>query len=125
MELKEKSRKKLKYLQYEEICIQPYLTKEYFSFDEKKLLFSLRSMCYDARLNFRKLNKRNLRCRLNCYNEEFQSHIFQACRPILDKLGLKEVPNINYIYGTPVEQKNAIKIFIQIDQVRKQLLQNL
>ena len=125
MELKEKSRKKLKYLQYEEICIQPYLTKEYFSFDEKKLLFSLRSMCYDARLNFRKLNKRNLRCRLNCYNEESQCHIFQSCRPILDKLGLKEVPNINYIYGTPVEQKNAIKIFIQIDQVRKQLLQNL
>ena len=40
MELKEKSRKKLKYLQYEEISIQPYLTKEYFSFDEKKLLFS-------------------------------------------------------------------------------------
>ena len=109
MELKEKSRKKLKYLQYEEICIQPYLTKEYFSFDEKKLLFSLRSMCYDARLNFRKLNKRNLRCRLNCYNEESQCHIFQSCRPILDKLGLKEVPNINYIYGTPVEQKKPSK----------------
>ena len=108
MELKEKSRKKLKYL-----------------FDEKKLLFSLRSKCYDARLNFRKLNKRNLRCRLNCYNEESQCHIFQSCQPILDKLGLKEAPNLIHIYGTPIEQKNAIKIFIQIDLMRKELLQNL
>ena len=125
MKLKENSKKKLKNLNYEEITIQPYLTKEYFSFEEKKLLFSLRSQCYDARLNFRKLNKRNLKCRLNCHNEESQSHIFQSCRPILDKLGLKEAPNLLHIYGTPVEQKNAIKIFIQIDHIRNQLIQNL
>ena len=54
-----------------------------------------------------------------------QCHILQSCRPILDKLGLKEVPNINYIYETPVEQQNAIKIIIQIDLVKKQLIQNL
>ena len=125
MKLKEKSKKKLKNLKYEEISIQQYLTKEYFSFEEKKLLFSLRSQCYDARLNFRKLNKRNLKCRLNCHYEESQSHIFQSCQPILDKLGLKEAPNLIHIYGTPIEQKNAIKIFIQIDLMRKELLQNL
>jgi hypothetical protein len=125
MKQKEKSKKKLKNLKYEEISIQQYLTKEYFSFEEKKLLFSLRSQCYDARLNFRKLNKRNLKCRLNCHYEESQSHIFQSCQPILDKLGLKEAPNLIHIYGTPIEQKNAIKIFIQIDLMRKELLQNL
>ena len=125
MQLKEKSKKKLNNLTYEELTIQPYLTRDYFSLEEKKLLFSLRSKCYDARLNFRKLNKRNLICRLGCPAEESQIHIFQSCKPIFEKLGLKEVPSINHIYVTPVEQKNAIKIFIKIDQTKKELIQNL
>ena len=82
-------------------------------------------MCYDAKPDFRKLNKRNLRCRLDCQYEESQIHIFQSCQPILDKLGLKEAPSIIHIYGTPVEQKNAIKIFLQFHLMKKQLLQNM
>ena len=99
------------------------MTKEYFGFEEMKLLSFLGSQCYDAKLNFRKLNKRNLKCRLNCHYEESQSHIFQSCQPILDKLELKEAPNLIHIYETTVEQKNATKIFIQINHIRKQLLQ--
>ena len=125
MKRKEKSKKKMKNLNYISLNIQPYLIKEYFSFEEKKLLFSLRSQCYIAKLNFRKLNRNNLRCSLKCDTEESQAHIFQSCQPILNKIGIQNVPNIIHIYGTPVEQKNAIKIFIQIDQIRKQLIQNM
>ena len=120
-----KLKEKLNNLSYEDLTVQPYLTKDYFSIEEKKLLFSLRAMCYDAKLNFRKLNKRNLRCRLDCQYEESKVHIFQSCQPILNKLGLKEAPSINHIYGTPVEQKNAIKIFLKIHLMKKQLIQNM
>ena len=37
MQLKEKSKKKLNNLTYEDLTIQPYLTKDYFSLEEKKL----------------------------------------------------------------------------------------
>ena len=97
----------MKNLKYDSITIQPYLITEYFSLEEKKLLFSLRSQCYDAKLNFRKLYKKDLGCRLKCQSEDSQNHIFQSCQPILDKLGLTEVPNIIHIYGTPVEQKKC------------------
>ena len=102
MKRKEKSKKKMKNLNYISLNIQPYLIKEYFSFEEKKLLFSLRSQCYNAKLNFRKLNRNNLRCSLKCDTEESQAHIFQSCEPILNKLGIQNVPNIIHIYGTPV-----------------------
>ena len=115
----------MKNLKYDSITFQPYLITEYFSLEEKKFLFSLRSLCYDAKLNFRKLYKKDLGCRLKCQSEDSQNHIFQSCQPILDKLGLTEVPNIIHIYGTPVEQKNAIKIFLQIHLMRKQLIQNM
>ena len=43
MEQKEKSKKKMKYLVYEEVQIQPYLNQNMFTLREKKLLFALRS----------------------------------------------------------------------------------
>ena len=37
----------------------------------------------------------------------------------------KIAPNIVHIHGTLVDKKNAIEFFIQIDHMRKQLIQNL
>ena len=125
IQIKEKSRKKMQYLNYKNICLQEYLSSQEFSLKEKKLLFALRSSCYKAKMNFKKLNRQNLQCSLKCTNEETQSHIFQSCRPILDKLGLTEVPNISQIYGTTLEQKQAIEIFVKIDDTRKQLILQL
>ena len=68
------------------------------------------------------MNRGDLKCSLKCNSDETQLHIFQSCRPILDKLGIKETPPLSYIFGTPEEQKTAIDIFIQIDNERKQLL---
>ena len=52
--LKEESRKKLNSLQYEELEIQPYLESSRFSLEEKQLLYSLRSKCYLAKMNFKR-----------------------------------------------------------------------
>ena len=77
--LNEDSKKKLGDLHYEQLEIQPYLASSKFSLKEKQLLYSLRSKCYSARMNFKKMNKGNLGCRFKCVSEETQSHIFENC----------------------------------------------
>ena len=76
-------------------------------------------------MNFKKLNKKKLQCSLKCVDEETQFHIFQSCRPILDKLGLREVPQLSLIYGSHGQQKEAIEVFSKIDDMRKQLILQL
>ena len=95
-----------------------------FSLEEKKLLVSLRSMCYPAKMNFRKMNKGNLKCSFFCEEEETQGHIFQACKPLLSRLETSSAVRINDIYGTLDEQRNAIKILIKIHDIRKNLLKD-
>ena len=60
MQLKEKSKQKLKNLSYKELSIQPYLTMNKCSLKEKQLLFSLWPHCYKAE-NFRKMNRGDLK----------------------------------------------------------------
>ena len=66
---KEKSKKKLAYVKYSSLEMQPYIKSKQFSIKEKILLFSLRSGCHPAKLNFKKMNKGNLMCSLKCENE--------------------------------------------------------
>ena len=122
LQIKECSKKKMKPLIYENIVLQDYMSMQKFSLKEKKLLFALRSSCYQAKMNFKKLNRQNLQCSLKCVDEETQFHIFQNCRPILDKLELRDVPQLSLIYGSHVEQKEAIEIYSKIDDMRKQLI---
>ena len=114
--------KQTKHLSYDNISLQDYMSRQDFSLKEKKLSFALRSSCYKAKIHFKKLNQENLQCSINSLNEETQSHIFQSCQPILQKFGLKEVPNISQIYGTHLEQKQAIEIFVKINETQKQLI---
>ena len=67
------------------------------------------------------MKRGNLNCTLNCSTEETQYHIFQTCKPVLHQLGPIEIPDFSLIYGTPTEQKCAIKVFLKIDDLRKQL----
>ena len=60
LRLKDKCKKKMRELQYDKLGIQPYIINGDFTLKQIKLLFSLRSKCYPARLNFRKLNRGNL-----------------------------------------------------------------
>ena len=43
------------------------------------------------------------------------------CDPVVSKLGFKNIPSLENIYGSLVDQKNAISIFTQIDQMRKKM----
>ena len=125
IQLKEKSKKKMKDLHYNEFKMQPYLNSNMFSTSEKQLLFSLRSKCYSAKMNFKKLHKKNLKCVFLFNEEETQCHIFQNCVPILTRLGFQDIPSLDNIYGSLVDQKNAVLIFTQIDHIRKQMISDM
>ena len=116
---KEKSKKKLAYVKYSSLDMQPYIKSKQFSIKEKNLLFSLRSGCHPAKLNFKKMNKGNLMCSLKCENEESQTHIFESCKPILDKLGVRSTPSFSKMFGTQNEQKQAITVFVAMEDIRK------
>ena len=115
----------MKNLQYDELAIQPYMINGNFTLKQIKLLFSLRSMCYPAKPNFRKLNRGNLRCSLGCIEDESQTHIFEKCVPIREKLKLNTSTSMASIYQSVSEQKEIITIFEQIDDQRKILMKDI
>ena len=121
LELKGKSKKKMKALDYRTFGIQPYIVSASLSLKQIKLLFSLRSSCYPAKMNFPKMNRGNLKCTFLCDQQETQIHIFEDCQPIRDKLDFSPSIRLNYIYGTLDEQLEAIVIFEKIDDMRRHM----
>ena len=117
--LKEKCEKKLKYMKYTKFAIQPYLTSKKLSMEEKKLLFSLRSKCYPAKMNSRKQFKGNTQCSLKCRTDETQDHIFEHCDPIRTKIGHNI--KLSEIYGTLDDQIRVVRTLLEIDRMRKTL----
>ena len=123
--LQEKCKKKLESLKYEDLQMQEYLINSSFNTAEIKLLISLRSKCYPSKMNFKKLNKGNLKCIFNCNQVETQTHVFENCEPIVSKLGYSHTEQLKSIYGTHTEQKSAIKVFLEIDIIRQQMIDDL
>ena len=82
-------------------------------------------MCYPAKMNFRKMNKGNLKCSFQCNQDETQIHIFQECTPLLSRLNIPHTVDMNDIYGDMNEQRSAIKTFIKIDSIRRILLNDI
>ena len=116
---KKEGHKKVKNLVYHDLKIQPYLTSQLFNNEERNLIYSLRSMCHPAKQNFHKMNKNNLLCSFGCPQIENQFHIFMHC-PYL------KTPNqpICYenIFKNIEDQKQAIKVFLPKEKLRKQLI---
>ena len=98
--MKDQSKKKLKSLEYKSFGIQPYLTCERFSLKQIKLLYSLRSKCYSAKMNFKKINRGSLKCIFLCNEDETQYHIFETCQPIKQKINIAPTFKLDNIYGT-------------------------
>ena len=71
------------------------------------------------------MHKGNLKCSLQCDNDETQVHIFEACTPILSRLDIPHTVKIQDIYGNIDEQRNAVKIFRKIDSIRSNLLSDI
>ena len=65
---------KLDSVHYDNLEMQRYLGSKLLSNKEKKLLYLLRSRCFDAKANFKeKLFKDNLYCRFGCLVQEDQT----------------------------------------------------
>merc|ERR1712127_430888 len=105
--------------------IQEYLTNKNFTRKEINLMHRLRSRCHPAKMNFRKMYKNDLLCSLKCDSLETQTHIFEDCKPIFDKLKLTQTCKLNQVFGTVTEQKEAASIFIKIEEARIKLLKDI
>ena len=121
MKLKEKH-SKLDKLTYTQLKLQPYLSSKNITNKQKELLYLLRSHCYYTKINFKKLNKNNLKCGLGCLHDEDQSHVFTNCNPILKHFEDLRTIQYNNIFGSLEEQIPTIKIFYKIDHVRKHIM---
>ena len=76
IELKQKCKKKMANVSYENHEIQPCMVSSKFDLQEIKLLFSLCSKCSPAKMNFTKLNRGNFKCTFLCDSDDTQDHIF-------------------------------------------------
>jgi hypothetical protein len=117
LKLKEKHTK-LKNVQYSELKIQPYLQSKSMSNSEAELLYNLRSNCYEAKSNFKKMHKYDLECRFGCKTNEDQIHIFTKCQQIKSQLNYQGILNYDHIYSDIEDQQDIIKVFIKIDKIR-------
>ena len=74
---------------------------------------------WTAKMNFRKMNKGDLKCIFKCDENETQYHIFENCQPLRTKLNLNTNVKLEGIYGTVSQQKEAVSILLKIDNMRK------
>ena len=120
MNLKE-THTKLDSVQYNKLEFQQYLGSKLLTNKEKTLLYLLRSRCYDAKSNFKKLFKNQLNCRFGCLAQEDQAHIFKNCHKINSIH--KENTNIEYsdIFCDVTKQIRTIKQFSGIEKIRLHL----
>ena len=129
--LKEKQSKhsKVKDIIYQKLEMQNYMKSPLFTNEEVSLLFAIRSMAIDCKINFRnKYNKDDLLCSVCQQEEESQIHILH-CKVLNDVLRSNEliVDQVNYqdIYGDDHRKQKVITtIFSKLLSIRKQILEN-
>ena len=105
----------MKAIEYKTFGNQPYIISMKFSVKQSRLLFSLRSNCYSAKMNFSKINQGNLNCIFLCNQQETKINIFEECQPIRDRLDCNTNVKLKYIYGTLDDQIEAIIILEKIE----------
>ena len=111
----------MKALEYKTFGIQPYIISIKSSVKQIRLVFSFRSNCYSVKMNFSKMNRRNLNCIFLCNQQKPQIHIFVECLPIRERLDCNTNMKLKYIYGTLDEQLEAIMILEKIDNMRSHM----
>ena len=122
---KENKLSKLDDLKYTTFELQPYFSCPEFGPKEVRIISLLRSKSHPAKDNFRKLHRDNTKCSLGCPSEETQTHIFEQCTPILNIIGPGKNINLSDIYGTLDSQKSIIKILVQIEDIRVNLIKKM
>ena len=69
--------------------------------------------------------RNNQQCKLKCDSEDSMDHIFSSCDPILNKLGNNINISLDKIFGNITEQKQAAKLFVQVDKLRLKLIDEI
>ena len=119
------SHKKVKYLEYKTLEVQPYLISDMFSDEDRKTLTALRSHCVKSiRHNFTKMYKKSLKCPLQCNHEapqeDTQEHILSC-----SKLSKGTQINIDCIVSQNIEeQANIAKLVSTLLRKRLKLLED-
>ena len=122
---------KVKEIIYEQFKIQPYMKSNIFTNRMVEVLFSLRSsMTRNLKSNFSSIFKGNMRCRLNCEDQEAndcQSHLLD-CQTILENLSPEEQNGAsrlkyNDIFGTLEQQGTIVPVLSRMLEVREELLE--
>ena len=76
-------------------------------------------------MNFKKMNKGDLKCIFLCHQEETQDYIFETCPAIRQKLDFSLSMKLDSIYGDVTEQFKAIQVFEKIDDMRTMMRKEL
>ena len=71
------------------------------------------------------MNRCNLDCVFQCNAPETQTHIFEECQPVLSKINKPQTVKLEDIYGDISQQKEAVKVFTQIDLIRNSLKESI
>ena len=74
---------------------------------------------HPAKNYFKKMHLPNLKCSLGCNSDEDQRHIFEQCEVIKSHLHMKLYDNI---FQDSTKQKEAISVFLMLEERRKELL---
>ena len=116
---------KSQYLHSTSLKTAEYLIDSRFSRSESNLLFKLRSKTLHIRMNYQNQHV-NILCQICGLFPESQSHLLQ-CPQIVPKLKIlsdEKLPDESLIYGNVDQQLKIIKIYMQVIDVRKGMLEN-
>ena len=116
--------KKSQYLQSSSFKTAEYLVDSRFSRSEAQLLFKLRSQTLNIKMNFQNQHSITL-CQICKLFLESQSHLLQCPKivPNLKLLSLKTNVDENLIYGSVENQLIIVKIYMEIMEIRKEMLE--
>ena len=77
------------------------------------------------KINYKKMNKGNLKCTFYCNCDETQEHIFQHCQPILSRISYPVIVNLKDIYGSVDDQLSIIKNLTEVDRIRRLKIEDI
>ena len=121
----QKTHSKIKNIEYTEFKRQGYMNNTKLSFDEKSLLFKLRSRTVtDIKCNIKTFSQNDKMCPLCMKSEDTQEHCMECPKLKTCQNQLENHSQYNHIFSTcELEQKAIAALFLYILETRQLLIQ--
>ena len=121
----QKTHSKIKNIEYTEFKRQGYMNNTKMSFDEKSLLFKLRSRTViDIKCNIKTFSQNDKMCPLCMKSEDTQEHCMECPKLKTCQNQLGNHSQYNHIFSTcELEQKAIAALFLYILETRQLLIQ--